>query len=353
MSDNEISKGLNCPRCGGIVPIPDGQLIVNCPACETRSLVRGELGVLRYQVPNRIVRDQALQALRGFLDNWAIATDAKSTARVSETFISYLPFWTLWARALGWVFGEKQVGSGDNKRYEPREVKIAQDMVWTGAACDVGEFGVQEIHLSNQPLEPFNSEALHTVGMVFEPVGSVTDARQSAEQNFESRVSSAGGLDRVSQVFSRLVNQRFGLVYYPLWVLRYLYRGRAFQVVVDGFSGKVLYGKAPGNVLYRAAVLVGGMALGAFLFVDVPVFVMRLLFSTNTSGDSEEGLLGLALVSLIAGVGIMIGAYTAFRFGEHYQYGGAKLNMKNVTDVGEVFKMVMSVVDSSQRSNFR
>src|SRR5690606_41752721 len=49
------------------------------------------------------------------------------------------------------------------------------------------------------------------------------------------------------------------------WVLRYLYRGRAFQVVVDGYSGKVLYGKAPGNTIYRAAVLVASMAVGALL----------------------------------------------------------------------------------------
>ncbi len=55
-------------------------------------------------------------------------------------------------------------------------------------------------------------------------------------------------LDHTEQQFVRLTNTRLGLVYYPLWVLRYLYRGRSFQVVVDGFNGEVLYGKAPGSV---------------------------------------------------------------------------------------------------------
>lgn len=352
MSDSELSKGLNCPRCGGVVLIPDGQLIVRCPACDFRSIVRGDVGVRRYQVPLRAKREQALQALDKFFNNFAIAMDAKSKSKVSEVFVAHLPFWTLWGRALGWAFGEKEVGDSKNRRYEPREVKIMQEMVWTGAACDVGEFGVAQVQLTNQPLEPFNSDVLHANGMVFEPVGSLTEARQSAEKDFEKKVGAAANLDRLSQLFVRFVNQRFGLVYYPLWVIRYLYRGRAFQVVVDGFSGKVLYGKAPGNVLYRAAVLVGGMALGAFLTLDVPTFLLQLLDSSSSSKNSE-GVLGLALGAFVFGIALLFLSYRAFRYGEHYQYGGPKLDLKTMVDASGVFKMVMSALDSNDRNPLR
>ena len=30
----------------------------------------------------------------------------------------YLPFWASWARALGWVFGQKRVRSGDQTTYK-------------------------------------------------------------------------------------------------------------------------------------------------------------------------------------------------------------------------------------------
>ncbi len=348
MSDSELSKGLNCPRCGGVILIPDGQVIVRCQACDFRSIVRGDVGVRRYQVPVRVRREQVLQALQNFFNNFAIAFDAKSGSQVSEVFIAHLPFWTLWGRALGWAFGEKQVGDSKNRRYEPREVKIMQEMVWTGAACDVGEFGVDQVELTNQPLEPFNSDALHANGMVFEPVGSLTDARHDAENDFSNRMRAAAGLDRVSQLFTRFVNQRFGLVYYPLWVVRYLYRGRAFQVVVDGFTGKVLYGKAPGNVVYRAAVLVGGMALGAFLTLDVPSFLFVLLGAS--SSDDGEGLLGFALVSFIAGLALFFAAYSAYRYGEHYQFGGPKLKPDKASDGAALLKTVMSVFNSDDRN---
>jgi len=150
------TTGLTCPRCGGIVPIPEGQVIVQCPYCELRSVVRGERGLRRYQLACRINAAQAGEALRRFLSgSLAIARDAASKSHLSETFLTYIPFWMAWGRGLGWALGEERVGSGDHKRYEPREIRIMEEMTWNGAACDVGEFGVNRVPLDRQPLEPF------------------------------------------------------------------------------------------------------------------------------------------------------------------------------------------------------
>lgn len=313
MSTQEALQGLSCPRCGGMVPVPEGQPIVICPYCELRSVVRGENGVRRYQVPNRINRQQAIQAMQQFLSGrMAVARDAARAAQVSEVILVYLPFWAAWGRGLGWAFGRKQVGSGDNRRYEPREVRVVEELSWNGAACDVGEFGVTVISLKERTLEPFNADALHSAGMVFEPVGSAVEALQNAETEFETALREKTRLDQISQTFVRIVRPRLGLVYYPLWVVRYLYRGRSFQVAVDGFSGETLYGKAPGSVLYRALALVAGMAAGAFISIDIPVLVL--------SGKDSDGSLEFALIAFIAGLAIMYGAYRIFRYGEHHEY---------------------------------
>lgn len=323
MTEKDITHGLACPRCGGTVPIPEGQVIVNCPYCDLRSMVRGERGMQRYQVPQQISQQQAGQVLRQFLSSsQAIARDTARRAALHEAFIVHLPFWASWARALGWVFGQKKVGSGSDVRYEPREVRTAQDFTWNGAACDVGEFGVTEVPLDGRPLEPFDPVALHDSGLVFEPIGSASDAHTAAEDDFNQRLQKASKLDRISQVFIRLVRQRMGIVYYPLWVMRYLYRGRAYQVVVDGHSGDVLYGKAPGNTFYRAAVLVGGMAVGALLAVDGAATAFYL--ASEAKGDNAGFLFGAGIVALAAGFGLMGSAYRKFRYGEQYEYRKAR-----------------------------
>jgi DNA-directed RNA polymerase subunit RPC12/RpoP len=317
MSEKEALHGLSCPNCGGMVPIPEGQEIVHCPYCNLRSYVKGERGLRRYQVPLRTRREDALNALRQFFKNVAIARDVGRRAQVTESFLVYLPYWVVWGRAAAWAFGEKKVGSGDSSHYEPREIRIVQEMTWSGAACDVGEFGVTEIPKTDQTMEPFDPDALHRAGMVFQPVGSFSDARAAAEKQFQDQVRQKADLDRVSQLFVRFFRQRFGLVYYPLWVLRYSYRGRAFQVVVDGYSGKTLYGKAPGNSLYRAAVLVGGMAVGAFLAIDVPAFIL------SQSSDSNSGPGLFVLLLFVGGLALMFTAYRRFRYGEQYEYRSA------------------------------
>jgi hypothetical protein len=295
------------------VPIPEGQAIVICPFCELRSVVRGERGVRRYQVPTRITQEQAQAAYQKFLTgSLAISRDARRKARLTETLLVHLPFWAAWGLGLGWTFGQEQVGSGDKKRLEPREIRVLESLSWNAAACDVREFGVYRVALDGRPMEPFESEQLHLSGMVFEPVGSRTEAVRLAEVNFQNQVAMLSSLDRTSQAFVRIVRPRLGMVYYPLWVLRYEYRGRAFQVVVDGYNGDVLYGKAPGNVWYRAAVLVGGMALGAFVGIDLGALIL-------SSGDSE-GAIGGGLAVFAVGLGIMYAAYRTFRYGEHYEY---------------------------------
>ncbi len=335
----ESTHGLNCPNCGGVVPIPEGQVIVQCPYCDLRSYVHGERGLLRYQAPLRIKRKTAINAMRTFFgSNWAIARNLRKEARLNETFVVYLPFWTVWARVAAWVFGEEKVGSGDNIRYKPREIRVVQDMTWNGAACDVGEFGVSQVPPVDEHLEPFDPDELHRSGMVFEPVSSFEEARRTAQDQFKNHVQDKSKLDRLSQLFIRSLRKRFGLVYHPLWVMRYLYRGRAFQVTVDGFTGKVLYGKTPGNTLYRAGILVLGMAFGAFLAITIPAFILG-------ASDEGDGLL-FALGLFVAGMGIMYASYRAFRYGEQYEYRyGAKKGIPALPAMGIALGTSLDVKD--------
>ena len=98
---------------------------------------------------------------------------------------------------------------------------------------------------------------------------------------------------------------------------RYEYKGRNYQVVIDGVDGDVLYGKAPGNIFYRAAMLVGGMALGNLVLVNACAFL--LLFADSSSSSDSEGGIGVLLVPIVIGGAIMYGGYRAFRYGEEVE----------------------------------
>ncbi len=199
---------------------------------------------------------------------------------------------------------------------------------------------MESISLRGRPLEAFNPEELHANGMVFEPVGSSSDAKEEAELNFKTRLRAMTKLDRVTQTFVRFTKERMGIVYYPLWVVRYLYR-RAYQVVVDGQDGKLLYGKAPGSTLWRSIALVGGMAIGAFIAVDVGSLVAYIALAAGD--DDSGGLIAVALGVFVVGIGLMIAGYRAFRYGGEYEFTTHRKKKRSIgfkmnKDVEELFE---------------
>ncbi len=312
---SDIITGLACPNCAGTLSVQEGQRIVKCPYCNARSLVRGERGVRRYQVQRRIERDAAAGAVRGFWSGLNRAMDLRGSARISEQFLVYLPYWRAQALMAGWVFGRKKIKSGESTRWEPREVQIMDPVGWTRAAGDVAEFGVTTLPLDGLQFAAYDPEALHGEGLVFEPTGSQTEATDSARGDWVRQAGRQANLDDVSQTALQFFRQGLGLVYYPLWVARYNYRNRSYQVVVDGFNGRVLYGKAPGNVLYRALMLVASTALGAFICVNGSALA---LLAVSQAGDTD--VLWLLLLPLVGGAALIAAGYRLFRWGEEIEH---------------------------------
>jgi hypothetical protein len=304
------SSGLTCPNCGSPVPVPPGARIVTCAACGQSSLVQGDRGVWRWQMMNKLDRAQGLEAVKGFFRGIYKARDLDTAAEIQELMLVYLPYWRVKAFVAGWMFGRQR---RDKDSTKPAEVEVLEEMVWSDAATDVAELGVHRVSPAEAALQPYDAERLHAEGLVFEPVESPTEAFEEAKVHFLYRGRSKGHL--ASTFFERFhfLRPQTALVYYPLWVARYAYRQRHYQVVVDGVSGKLLYGKAPGNGLYRAASLVAGMAAGTFLLVNGTALAAQF------AGSSDDSA-AVILVPIAVGVGLIAAGYRRFRYGEEVEH---------------------------------
>ncbi|MBM2849057.1 MAG: uncharacterized protein HW418_1999, partial [Anaerolineales bacterium] len=86
--------------------------------------------------------------------------------------------------------------------------------------------------------------------------------------------------------------------------------------VVDGHGGKALYGKAPGNIWFRALMLLGGTALGSFVLVDGLAIALAIIANTD---KHDEGDLALLALPFVAGGALIVGGYRLFRWGEEIE----------------------------------
>ncbi len=327
-------RGLSCPNCGGALEVDTGLRVVVCPYCQTHLLALNELGTRRFAVEPRIDSERAREIARRWLSS-GINKDRRlrKEAEVREAFLSFLPFYRVEADCIGFALGTEErrrwVGSGKNRRMETYEVDVERGVERrfdrTYPAVNVAEWGIQKVDLAGDPIRAFEPQALDRLGMVFPPTGSESEIRTAAIEQFKREADPSSGLKRTRFRFLQSLRERLSVVYYPLWVVRYRFRGRSYQALVDGESGDLAYGKAAGNDLYRAIMLVATEALAAFI------------------ATTALQLAGGSIVSLIfAGIGLVI-----FLWGwKKFRWGGVVIEGSGVTAAPGLIQTVGAAVKS-------
>ncbi len=302
-------SGLSCPNCGGALEVDAGLRVVVCPYCKTHLLALSELATRRFAVEPTLDSNSAREIARKWLTR-GMNKDRRlrKEARVREAFLSFLPFYRVEADCLGFALGTEKrtrwVGSGKNRRRETYYVDVERSTERsfdrTYPAVNVAEWGIQKVHLSGDPIVPFDSDALDRQGMVFPPSGAEGEVRDVALARFRAEADPSHGLHSTRFRFLQSLRERLSVVYYPLWVVRYRFKGRSYQVLVDGEDGTLAYGKAAGNDLYRAMMLVLTEAVAAFI---------------ATTALQVGGLHVVTLIPAGIGLALFLWGWKKFRWG--------------------------------------
>jgi len=307
-----VLTGLKCASCGGTVDVQEGLTNVECRFCGTPQAVVGSRGIVRVMVLNKLERHDASEVVRSWFRRGIRKDPAlKKEARYQEAFLAWFPFVRARFDAVGWVLGirEKKVKRGNTWKTvrKPVEIEIERAIDLTMPAADMAEFGVHRVDLAGDEVQPLDDDLLRSRGMVFRPNRSLEETAAELNEQAIAQIKRANRLDHISFSWLASVRRRVALVYYPLWVVRYGFRGRTYQVLVDAEDGSLAYGKAPGNHFYRAFSLVGACAGACFVGTTI-------LQHAGSFLRSENGLMGLGLVGL-ALAGLVYWGYSQFRHG--------------------------------------
>jgi hypothetical protein len=303
-------RGLSCPSCGGVLSVELGLRVAVCPYCQKTLLAVGEVGVRRLAVEPEVNAARARETARRWLGKgWSKDPKLRREAEIGEAFLCFLPFYRITADVVGYVLGQEKRTRTVNKRtevyYVDVELRVEQSFDRTVPGLNVAEWGIERVDLQGDVLVPFDEERLARLGMVFPPTGSELEALSRAVAEFSDAADPSGRLHSVRFKFLEALRQRLAVIYYPLWVVRYRYRNRSYQVLVDAQDGTVAYGKAPGNDVYRAAMLVLSQAAAGF----VGTTGARLALS------ADDGAIALLLISGAIATAILFWGWRKFRWG--------------------------------------
>lgn len=305
---DKIVRGITCPSCGGELDLREGLKTFNCKYCGTLLAVKGDEGTLKYYISPKLRREDAISNTMHWLgDGMSKAKGLKNNSRIDEAFLVYVPFWRVRADVVGWVFGQEKETRGNSTTYVDKEIKVMNTFDTTLPACDISELGVRRVNLTGEEMLPIDFDKMKSDGMVFNVIASEKEIEESVLGDFINQAREDVNLDNISFENYNLVREQISIVYFPLWVIRYVFNNRIYQVLIDAASGEVSYGKAPGNTLFRAIMGIIGTAAGMFLATFFEIFFM----------SREPGKFHFAfyIACLIAGIALMRSSYKKFRYG--------------------------------------
>jgi hypothetical protein len=275
--------------------------------------MEGDEGVHTTMFQNRLDQQGSLNAVHRWFAKGLKARDLKTKGAVTEAYPIYVPYWRMRARAAGWVCGYREEtrttrdSRGNIHTYTeriPMEKMVLRDFEWSEIACDIGDIGVS--HLRNLA----GDSVLHEDGTIptFEATTSRTDAYANGRGSVLQMAVSSAGVPNITFQKIHVIPRIFGLIFYPLWLVRYRYSERAYFAAMDGVTGQVLSGRAPGDPLYRSLIMTGGAACGVLGGLGLSWGL--------TSGSPEIGI-----GAVIASVVLFVGAYLFFRYGSEIVEG--------------------------------
>lgn len=273
----EAKRTVQCQSCKAVSVFEAGRVGQNCDFCGSPSLldyqeIRAPIrpqGILPFKIDTGHVRDQIR---RWFGSKWLAPSDLKSRGMVDRVNGIYIPYWTFdaevhcpWEADAGHYYYTTEQYRDNQGHTQTRRVRHVR---WEPASGEIQHFfddvpvpGTHGVHTDLlRQVEPFATKELvgyetaYVSGFVVEHYQVVLfDAAEHSRQAMHNQLMQLcaaevpGDTHRNLQIHPSYSGQTFKHVLVPIWMLSYNYGAKAYQVIVNGYSGKMA-GEYPKSV---------------------------------------------------------------------------------------------------------
>jgi hypothetical protein len=273
---------VQCQSCKAVSVFDPERVGQNCSFCgspalidytEIKAPIRPQ-ALLAFKISEPQVREQIR---KWYASKWLAPGKLKSRALVDRVGGIYIPYWTFDAQAVcpweadaGYYYYTTESYRDSQGRSQTRQVRHVR---WEPASGIVRHFFDDEpvpgthgvSHALLGQIEPFRTSELvpydtaFLSGFVVEHYQIVLlDAAQASQEQMKRKLfemSSAqvpGDTQRNLQIHPTFSAQTFKHILVPIWLLSYLYGAKTYQVVVNGYDGRMAgqYPKSPWKIAF-------------------------------------------------------------------------------------------------------
>jgi hypothetical protein len=262
-------QSVQCRSCHAVSVFDPARVGQRCEFCGSPELINYEeiKAPIRPQalLPFKIGENDVRQRVREWIkERWFAPGRLRSGALIDRISGLYIPYWTFdaqvhcpWTAEAGHYYYTTESYRDDKGNVKTRQLRQVR---WVPATGTVDQFfddepvpGTQGIRIDLlRTIEPFPTGELvpydtsYLSGFVVEHYQVVlVDAARSARESMEAKLRQScagqvpGDTQRNLQIFPEFSGQTFKHVLVPVWLLNYDFGSRKFQVIINGYTGKV------------------------------------------------------------------------------------------------------------------
>ena len=239
---------IHCSHCGAPLSFKPGEILATCKYCgytvvvETGQPFTFEHSILLNRYDLASVDAPIIDWMRtGFLK----PSDLAKKSKIQEKNLVYLPFWVVSVEA-------KSTYKGIFERMAPavvKEGKIEKEYDWLVLARKATEFPTKEYDVPLAGKIPFDFRKIEGFAKVLNSEIDKDDAVEFARQQIDQhhRYLAQEDVDKIIEMNTSINVKQTVYLHAPIWFVKFEYKGKLYQLLVDGASGMVIKGDIPSS----------------------------------------------------------------------------------------------------------
>jgi len=243
-----VAQEIRCSHCGAPVEFKPGEIIATCKYCgfttviETGKPFNFEHSLLLNKYDETQIEESIRNWMRsGFLKPPDLAKKSKTL----EKNLVYLPFWVVSVEA-------KTSYKGIFERIAPpivKEGKIQKEYNWLVLAREAAGFPTREYDVPLEGKIPYDFRKIEGFAKVLNSEIDRDEALEIAKQQIEAhhRYLLQRDVDKIVEMYTEIDVKQMVYLHAPVWFVKYEYKGKTYQLIIDGAVGMALKGDIPSS----------------------------------------------------------------------------------------------------------
>jgi hypothetical protein len=243
-----IVESLSCSHCGAPISFEPGEIIATCRYCGYTVVI--ETGKAFTFEHSMLLNKHDPTQIEESMKNWMRAgflkpPDLAGKSKITEKNLTYIPFWIITAQI-------ETTYKGVFERITPavlKEGRIEKKYNWLILARKATQFPTREYDVPLDGKIPYDFRKIEGFAKTLNSEMNKDEAVEQAKQEIEEhhRYLAQQDVDKMIEIKSDIKIEQAVYLHAPIWLIKYEYKGKTYELLIDGATGMAIKGDIPSS----------------------------------------------------------------------------------------------------------